>query len=215
MGFSTGIKRITAATANSNNDVQHLRITDGQSLRIRIISELDESSPFFDPKRGLAGLHMQHELPSNWRHKIQCTMEDEGQCRGCELYGQNKKYRAKGRFYVNVLVDDGLKDKFVAVWDLAQYKTPPYDAIMSRFYDTGSISNLEWKLKRTGAGQQDTTYTFQPVSFDRDDEPYVWPENLKVYDLAKVVEYVPYKDQEALYGASTISAEPSESMAWV
>ena len=216
MGFMTGMKNIAAATTSSDDSyVKRLRISDGQSVKIRIISELDESSPNYDPKRGLAGLHMQHESPLDWKRKCQCTKDDEGRCRGCEKYGSDKKLKAKKRFYINVLVDDGIEEPYVAVWDMATYKTPAYDAIWDRFMDTKSVSNLVWKLKRTGAGQQDTTYTFQPVSFDT--EPFAWPADIEPFDLKTVVEYIPYDKQDSFYGDGTsiVESDSDEGQEWV
>ena len=217
MGFITGIKAITDATElSSASFVKNLKLEDGQAVKLRLISEFDPSSPHYDPARGLAGVFKQHQSPFNWMNKAECTMDDLGRCYACEKAAELRgtdigaKWRVKRRFYTNVLVDDGMTDPYVAVWNLATYRSPNYEAIKDRFMDTGSVSNVTWRLKRSGKSQNDTTYVFQVI--DIDSTPYEWPD-LEPYALAGILPAIPYEEQEAFYNSgnsATVSNEVEE-----
>ena len=51
-------------------------------------------------------------------------------------------WRARLRFYTNVLVDDGTEDPYVAVWSQGISKQSAFNTIREYALETGSISNL-------------------------------------------------------------------------
>ena len=87
MGFATGLKKIQEATAPKSNGegfANRLKVDDGQQILFRIINEFDEDSKEYDEERGLAGVVEQHQSPSAWYKKAQCTMDEYGKCYACE-----------------------------------------------------------------------------------------------------------------------------------
>ena len=101
----------------------------------------------------------------------------------------------RNRFYVNVLVDDGMEDPYIAVWSQGLGKQSAVHTLLEYTSDTGSISNLTWKIKRQGTGT-DTTYVLLPTAPDT--EPFDWSP-YELFTLENVVRKVPYAEQEAFY----------------
>lgn len=204
MGIMKGLKamdkvldRPTYSDGGSGVKTRWLKLDDGQSAKIRFINELDEDSPNYDEARDLAIVVSEHTNPKDYKKKAVCTMESEGRCFGCEMARKEPKsgWRAKYRFYVNLLVDDGLEDPYVAVWSQGVGKQSAFNTIKEYALDTGSISNRDWKITRNGSGT-DTTYTL--IARDPDTEKYDWSK-VEPFNLEKVVRDVPYAEQEAFY----------------
>jgi hypothetical protein len=139
-------------------------------------------------------------------------MESEGRCYGCEMARKEPKsgWRARLRFYCNVLVDDGLEEPYVAVWSQGISKQSAFNTIREYALETGSISNLGWKLKRNGQGTE-TNYTLLPTKPDT--EPFVW-ENIETYNLEKVVREVAYPEQESFYFGFDTPSVTSTNIDW-
>ena len=114
------------------------------------------------------------------------------------------------RFYCNVLVDDGLEDPYIAVWSQGISKQSAFNNIREYALDTGSISNLEWKLKRNGQGTE-TNYTLLPSK--PDSEPFKW-DGFESFNLEKVVREVPYPEQEAFYFGFDTPSVTSTNIDW-
>jgi hypothetical protein len=93
------------------------------------------------------------------------------------------------------LVDDGTEDPYIAVWSQGISKQSAFNTIREYALETGSISNLVWKLKRNGQGTE-TNYTLIPSTPDT--EPFKW-DGKEFFNLEKVVREVPYPEQEAFY----------------
>ena len=104
-------------------------------------------------------------------------------------------WKARLRFYTNVLVDDGTEEPYVAVWSQGISKQSAFNTIREYALETGSVSNLSWKLKRNGQGTE-TNYTLIPSAPDT--EPHKW-DGVEPFNLDKVVREVPYPEQEAFY----------------
>jgi len=104
-------------------------------------------------------------------------------------------WRARLRFYTNLLVDDGIETPYVAVWSLGVSKQSAFNNVREYVLETGSVSNLTWKLKRQGTGI-DTTYVLLPSAPDT--EPFDWS-GVEPYQLEKVVRELPYAEQESFY----------------
>jgi hypothetical protein len=202
MGIVTGLKDIGALLdkpkyENTGAKVRWLKLADGQSVKIRFVEELDEESASYDPKRGLAIVVKEHTNPKDFKRKAVDTMDTEGRDWAEEMHRKDPKagWRARLRFYCNVLVDDGLEPPYVAIWSMGISKQSAFNNIREYALDTGSISNLEWKLKRNGSGTE-TNYTLLPSK--PDSEPFSWSE-IEPFPLDLALRKVPYAEQEAFY----------------
>lgn len=202
MSVIKGLKNINALldkpkTESTGVKVRWLKLADGQAAKIRFIEELDSDSAHYSEDRGLAVVVSEHTNPKDYKRKAACTMESLGRCFGCEMARKEPKsgWRARLRFYCNVLVEDGLEDPYVAVWSQGISKQSAFNTIREYALETGSVSNLQWKLKRNGQGTE-TNYTMIPTSPDT--EPFDWSA-VEPYNLEKVVREVPYPEQEAFY----------------
>jgi hypothetical protein len=217
MSVIKGLKNINALldkpkTESSGIKVRWVKLADGQSAKIRFVEELDSDSAHFNEDRGLAAVISEHTNPKDYKRRAACTMDSLGRCFGCEMARKEPKsgWRARLRFYCNVLIDDGLEDPYVAVWSQGISKQSAFNTIREYALETGSISNLQWKLKRNGQGTE-TNYTLIPTS--PDPEPYNW-NGIEPYNLDKVVREVPYPEQEAFYFGFDTASTTSTNADW-
>lgn len=209
MSIIRGLKDINAIMDKPKYDgnapkVRWLKLADNQSAKIRFIEELDQDSASYSEDRGLSVVVSEHTNPKDYKLKAACTQDSEGRCFGCEMARKEPKsgWRARLRFYCNVLVNDGLEDEYVAVWSQGISKQSAFNTIREYALETGSISNLVWKIKRNGQGTE-TNYTLLPTG--PDSEPHAWG-SVEAHNLEKVVREVPYPEQESFYlgfGGST------------
>jgi hypothetical protein len=197
-----GLKNINALvekpkTESSGIKVRWVKLADGQSAKIRFVNELDSDSAHYNEQRGLAVVVSEHTNPKDYKRKAACTQDTEGRCFGCEMARKEPKsgWKARLRFYTNVLMDDGLEDPYIAVWSQGISKQSAFNTIREYALETGSISNIQWKLKRNGQGTE-TNYTLIPSA--PDSEPFDWGTH-EPFNLDKVVREVPYAEQETFY----------------
>jgi len=193
--------------------VRWLKLADGQAVKIRFIEELDEESSNYSPDRGLSLVVKEHTNPKDYRRKAVDTMESEGRDWAEEMHRKDPKagWRGRLRFYCNVLVDDGLEDPYVAIWSMGVSKQSSFNTIREYALETGSISNLTWKLKRNGQGTE-TSYTLIPSA--PDSEPFDWG-SVEPFNLDLALNHVAYAEQEAYYlGFDTPSAGSSTNVEW-
>ena len=202
MSIVKGLKTIEAVMNKKSYDssgpkTRWLRLDDGQSAKIRFANELDEDSTNFDEGRNLAIVVREHQNPKDYKRKAVCMMEEEGRDWAEEMHRKDPKagWGGRNRFYVNVLVDDGMEDPYIAVWSQGLGKQSAVHTLLEYTSDTGSISNLTWKIKRQGTGT-DTTYVLLPTAPDT--EPFDWSP-YELFNLEGVVRKVPYAEQEAFY----------------
>jgi len=210
MGIMKGLKAMEQAidkpraTDNSGGmKVRWVKIDDGQSAKVRFVNELDSDSPNYSEDRDLAIVVSEHTNPKDYKRKAVCTMDSEGRCYGCEMARKETmedrkrggSWRPRLRFYTNLLVDDGIEEPYVAVWSQGVGKQSAFNNIREYALETGSISNLAWKLKRQGTGT-DTTYVLLPSAPDK--EPFEW-NGVEPFNLEKVVRELPYAEQESFY----------------
>jgi len=202
MSVIKGLKNINALLdkpkmESSGPKVRWVKLADGQSAKIRFVEELDADSAHYNEDRGLAVVISEHTNPKDYKRKATCTIESLGRCFGCEMARKEPKsgWRARLRFYCNVLVDDGLEDAYVAVWSQGISKQSAFNTIKEYAMETGSVSNVVWKLKRNGQGTE-TNYTLIPTK--PDSEPFAWG-SYEAFNLEKVVRDFPYAEQEAFY----------------
>ena len=204
MGIMKGLKAMEqaidkprAAAESGGMKVRWLKLEDGQSAKVRFVNELDADSPNFSEDRDLAIVVSEHTNPKDYKRKAVCTMDSEGRCFGCEMARKEPKsgWRARLRFYTNLLVDDGMEDPYVAVWSQGVSKQSAFNTVREYALETGSVSNLNWKMKRQGTGT-DTTYVLIPSA--PDSEPFNW-NGTEPFNLEKVVRELPYAEQESFY----------------
>jgi hypothetical protein len=193
--------------------VRWLKLTDGQAVKIRFIEELDEDSPSYSADRGLSVVVKEHTNPKDYRRKAVDTMESEGRDWAEEMHRKDPKagWRGRLRFYCNVLVDDGIEEPYAAIWSMGVSKQSAFNNIREYALETGSISNLTWKLKRSGSGTE-TVYTLIPSA--PDSEPYDWG-TIEPFDIELALNHVPYAEQEAYYlGFDTPSSSSATNVEW-
>jgi hypothetical protein len=217
MSIIKGLKGINAILdkpkfESAGQKVRWVKLADGQSAKIRFVEELDEDSASYSPERGLSVVIAEHTNPKDYKRKAACTMDSEGRCYGCEMARKDPKsgWRSRLRFYCNVIVNDGVEEPYVAVWSQGISKQSAFNTIREYALDTGSISNLEWKIKRNGQGTE-TNYTLLPIK--PDSEPYNWGQ-IETFDLEKVVREVPYVEQENFYFGFETSSATSSNGDW-
>lgn len=217
MTIIKGLKNINALVEKPKSEggskVRWLKLADGQAVKIRFIEELDEDSPSFDGGRGLSLVVKEHTNPRDFRRRAVDTMETEGRDWAEEQHRKDPKagWKGKLRFYCNVLVDDGIEEPFVAVWSMGVGKMSVFNTIREYALETGSISNLAWKLKRSGQGTE-TNYTLIPSAPDT--EPFDWA-GVEPFPLEMALNQIPYAEQEAFYmGYDSPSASSSSNVEW-
>ena len=194
------LKNINALLDKPKSDgpkVRWLKLADGQSAKIRFIEELDEDSANYNEGRGLALVVKEHTNPKDYKRKAVDTMDPEGRDWAEEMHRKDVKagWRARLRFYCNVLVDDGLEPPYVAIWSMGISKQSSFNTIKEYAMETGSISNVVWKLRRNGQGTE-TNYTLIPSAPDK--EPFDWT-GTEPYPLESALRKIPYAEQEAFY----------------
>jgi hypothetical protein len=217
MTIVKGLKNINALVDKPKYEgngakVRWLKLADGQSVKIRFIEELDEDSSNYNDKRGLALVVKEHTNPKDYKRRALDTMEAEGRDWAEEMHRKDPKagWRARLRFYCNVLVEDGLEEPYVAVWAMGVSKQSAFNTIREYALETGSISNLTWKLKRNGQGTE-TSYTLIPGAPDK--EPYDWSK-VEPFPLEKALNKIPYAEQEAFYLGFDSPSTGSSNIEW-
>ena len=202
MSIVKGLKNINALVdkpkyEGTGTKVRWLKLADGQAVKIRFIEELDEDSANYNEARGLALVVSEHTNPKDYKRKAVDTMDTEGRDWAEEMHRKDMKagWRARLRFYCNVLVDDGIEAPYVAIWSMGVSKQSAFNTIREYALETGSISNLTWKVKRNGQGTE-TSYTLIPGGPDK--EPFDWA-SIEPFPLEKALNKIPYAEQEAFY----------------
>ena len=144
-----------------------LKLEDGESIKIRFLQELDPDSPHYSETAGLGFIAVEHTNPKDYRRKALCTIEDQGRCWGCEQHKKDYKagWKGRSRLYINVLVDDGKEDPYVAVLSQGSSGKTITPTVIEYAGEMGSITNLMWRIKRSGT-KTDTSYTIIPLAKD-------------------------------------------------
>jgi hypothetical protein len=178
-------------------------ISDGESVKVRFLQELDKGAANYSEKNGLGFLAVEHSNPENFKRKALCTLDEEGNCWACDtnerswksVEGYKGGWKQKTRLYINALVDDGTNEPYVVVLSQGNGPKSVTPTVIEYATETGSITNRWFKVKRTGSGLSDTSYSI--IALGEDDS--VDPEKYDLYDLKKVVWSVPSDEQEAHY----------------
>jgi hypothetical protein len=145
-------------------------------------------------------------------------MDDQGKCYGCEEHRKDYKkgWKARARMYVNVLVEDGKEEPYVAILSQGASGKAITPTVIEYAGEMGSISNLVWRIKRSGT-KTDTSYTIIPLQ--KDEEKFD-TSTLELYELEKVaVRDLAYTDQSGFFagengGSNEEDSSSSSSVAW-
>lgn len=199
------------------NKLVWLKIADKQSVLVRPLQELDEDSKNYSAKNGLGIIAIEHvnPAPGKFQNKGLCTGDEGEPCAACEKHrelnataGTDYKggWKQKSKLYINVLVDNGKDEPYVAVLSSGvSSKSVIGSTLLGYDAENGTITNRWFKLSRKGTGQTDTEYTF--IGKDPTDDVNV--EDFEVQDLSRAVRSVPYEEQAAHYGF--VGADRSDS----
>lgn len=118
-GLKNMNKTLDKPTYNSgeSSKARWLKLEDGESIKIRFLQELDPDSPTYDEKMGLGFIALEHTNPKDYRRKALDTMESDGRDWANEQHRKDPKagWKARSRLYINVLVDDGKEEPYVAI----------------------------------------------------------------------------------------------------
>jgi hypothetical protein len=215
MGIVKGLSGMTKAmdkvtyTSSEDSKAKWLKIEDGEAVKIRFLQELDPDSPNYNEKMGCGFFAIEHTNPKDYRRKALDTMEDEGRDWAQEQHRKDPKagWGARKRLYINVLVDDGKTEPYVAILSQGVSGKTITPTLIEYANEMGSISNLMWRVKRSGL-KTDTSYTIIPLA--KDEKPFDFS-TIELFDLEKTaVRSVPYAEQEAFYNGES-SPEERES----
>lgn len=208
MSVVTGLDAIRAAAkkqaaggGKSRKDT-FLKLEDGDAKKIWFLQELDDGSPNYDPERGLGSLVVEYRDPDNFRKRIVDTSDSEGRCWPAE-----QGWKPRTSLYINVYVEDEGK---VKILNQGFGSKTIVDWLVEYAGDAGSITNVPFKIRRTGSGQYDTSYTLTPAGVPGDPKD-VSAED--IIDINDVLQHVPYADQEEFFRGDEEKTEESES-AW-
>jgi hypothetical protein len=199
-GLSAINKHIDAEEAKySGSDTpstKWFKLADKQSVKVTFLQELDQDSPNFSAKNDVGFLAVEHVNPKNWRRKAVCSIDDEGSCYGCEQHRKDWKagWKQKTRLYINVLVDDGTNEPYVAVLSQGNGPKSITPTLIEYAGDDGTITDKQFTIKRSGAGATDTSYTLRAGK-----EHGLDVESYELFDLEKVLRQIPYAEQSAHY----------------
>ena len=216
MGIVTGLKALNqqmeASTPSGDSQKgRWLQVKDGQSVKIRFMQEVDADSANYVEKAGLAFIAIEHTNPKDYKRKALCSIDDQGRCFGCEQHHRDPKagWKGKRRFYSNVLVDDGKEDAYVAIFSQGVGPKSATEEVIAYAGETGSITNINWKLKRTGMGME-TNYSIIPLPTA--EAAPIDLDKYELFDLSKTaVRDVQYSEQESFYLGITSDASGEEA----
>jgi hypothetical protein len=216
MGIVKGLKDLNKALdkptySESDSKGRWVKLEDGESVKIRFLQELDPDSPTYNEKNGLGFIAVEHTNPKDYRRKALCSMEDQGKCYGCEQHRKDYKagWKGRSRLYMNVLVDDGKEDPYVAIISQGSSGKTVTPTLIEYAGEMGSITNLMWRIKRSGT-KTDTSYTIIPLA--KDETPFDYSV-IELFDLeTSAVRDLPYTEQEAFFaGEHSNAEEPAQS----
>jgi hypothetical protein len=216
MGIVKGLKDLNKAldkptyNEGDGSKARWVKLEDGESVKVRFLQELDPDSPNYNEKLGLGFIAVEHTNPKEYRRKALCSMDDQGKCYGCEQHRKDYKagWKGRSRLYINVLVDDGKEEPYVAILSQGSSGKTVTPTLIEYAGEMGSITNLMWRIKRTGT-KTDTSYTIIPLG--KDETPFDSSE-LELYKLEdSAVRDLPYTDQEAFFNGEGGNSESNDS----
>jgi hypothetical protein len=198
----TGLAALAAAAkgnSGSGSRAGYLKIPADSSVTVRFLQELDEAAENYNEDAGLGSLEIEYQDPDNFRKRIVDTTEDEGRCWPAE-----QGWRPRRSLYIAVLVEESTNAEDVGkVMILNQGFGPKSVTLPLIEYatDYGTICDRPYRIKRSGSGRLDTSYTLIPLKEDA--EPYDVSQNVDdIPDWNDVLNHVPYAQQENFFAGS-------------
>lgn len=195
-----------------DNESPFLTLKDGDSYDIRFLQEIDDEVATYDERRGLMAIVEEHtgQGPEGYKRRAVCTAEEDGRCWACEqtsLPDIGKKWKPRMRLYTNVIVR-GDEDK---VKILAQgFGDKNIGKLLISYNDEyEGLGGQDFKIKRTGAGMNDTSYMLIPKPPKALSEADL---ALELKDLSKFIKYVPYENQADFYAGN--ETETDSTSGW-
>lgn len=194
MSLITGLDAIKKRAAGGDRQrAQFLSLKDGDKKKIWFLQELDEDSPNYDPEAGLGALVVEYRDPNNFRKRIVDTSDTEGRCWPAE-----QGWKPRVSLYIAVAVEDDNGGYEVQILNQGFGPKSVVNWLVEYAGDAGSITNLPFKISRTGSGMTDTSYSLVPAGptsepLDRDKH------GLEVPDIDKLLMHVPYERQRAFF----------------
>ncbi len=135
--------------------VEYLNLSDGQSVRVRFLQEMDAESENYDKTRGTGTLAVEHVVfvkSLRRMYRATCTIEDESRCYGCErARAGDKEFAQKRNYYINALVDfmDGEAPRTMIV---SRGMGSTFFAQLFEEAEEGTITESNYKITRKGSG---------------------------------------------------------------
>jgi len=171
-------------------------LKDGDAAKFVFLQEIDKASPNYSEKNGLAQFAVEHQHPENFRTHAVCSKAVEGECYGCEQHQKDFKagWGPKQNLYVNIAVDTPDGFKVMVMSQSVNKKANIGPAILEQARELGTITDRYFKIKRTGSGRYDTTYTFTPLK-----EHELDVEGFELFDLKNNVLRSPSYDEQPAY----------------
>lgn len=203
MSIVSGLSAMTSLIEEANTGdfekAKWFKLSGGQSVKVWFLQELEDSASGFNEKAGLGGIIVEHSNPENFKRKAQCTIDSEGQCYACQRAASDRKWKSRGRLYVNVLIDNGKDDPYVAILSQGLSDKSVTPALLMHAEDNGSITDCGFRVKRTGTEMNNTSYAIMPLP----KEAGANPDEYELYDLERAASRsVPFDEQEAFYNGS-------------
>jgi hypothetical protein len=224
MGIVKGLKDLNKvmdkpqSSGGEGTKARWVKLEDTESVKIRFLQELDPDSPSYNEKNGLGFIAVEHTNPKDYRRKALCSMEDQGKCYGCEQHRKDYKagWKGRSRLYINVLVDDGKEEPYVAILSQGSSGKTVTPTLIEYAGEMGSITNLMWRIKRSGT-KTDTSYTIIPLAKDESDFD---SSSLELYKLEETaVRDMSYAEQEAFFngeaGQESSDSSTNSSLDWL
>jgi len=203
----SGLAALTGLIEAQGNGTKNnwFKLKDGESAKIWFLQELDEEHEFYNPDYGTALIIVEHSHPTLYLNKAQCTA-DTGRCWACEQVPFDKKWKSRGRLYVNVAVEDGGK-KTVALLSQGLSGKGIVQTLVQYAAEAGTVMDDAFRIKRTGADMNNTSYTMIPVPKSSGEDP----NDYELYDLTKIVPVKAYEEQAEFYNRSSNKSDAEQA----
>lgn len=229
-----GLRGLKAYQEAQDQGGKFLRLKDGQKVKIRPLQELDESAKNFDPEMGVALFTKEWNHPTDNRRSVVDDSDPKGSV-GQELLNkfgwhgdQNggrgpitengidkagpDTYRPKYFMYLNVLVDDGVKEPYVAVIKgNTNERSVQAPRLIAVHENNGSITDRWFAYSRKGSGLGDTAYQLEPLDKDPKDKFDAKSFKDQLHDLDEASPRVPYERQMSVL--RDVDTEPQRELA--
>lgn len=202
-----------AAAANSgggDGESPFLSLKDGDKVAIRFLQEFEDDSQYYDERRGLVKVLMEHSNPKDFKQTMTCTAESEGRCWACEqttLPDIGKKWKAKMRFYANVLVRNPDGEDKVKILKRGFSDKDIGMKLVNIAEEFEGLGGMDVSYMRSGSGLNDTSYDVIPKAPKKLTKA---ESELELIDISKFAKEVPYDQQAAFFAGEETESDASD-----